>query len=122
MKANEILNKNDNQKSLFDDAESLSKPDKMTTPQAQVTYKELNEGKLPKQLRLFSGKNSGINKLRIHATNKLKSGINKINKAFVDYLMPDYASEILAKNKRKKNTFGYWKHLWRQYELEREHL
>ena len=54
-KASEILNKNDNQKSLFNDTESLSKPDEMTIPQAQVTCKELNKGKLPKQLRFFFG-------------------------------------------------------------------
>ena len=105
-KASEILNKNDNQKSLFNDTESLSKPDEMTIPQAQVTYKELNKGKLPKQLRFFSGGNSGINKLWIHATNKLKIGVNKINKAFLDYLMSDYTSEILAKKKQKTLDTG----------------
>ena len=47
-KANEIFNKNGNQKSLFDHAEPFSKPDQMTIPQAQVIYKELNKGKLPK--------------------------------------------------------------------------
>ena len=47
-KANEIFNKNGNQKSLFDHAEPFSKSDEMTIPQAQVIYKELNKGKLPK--------------------------------------------------------------------------
>ena len=119
--ANEILNKNDYQKSLSDEAESLSKPDEMTIFQAQVIYKDLNKGKLPEQLRFFTDGNSGINKLRIHATNKLKSELNKSNKAFLDYLISDYVHEILAK-KQNKNTFGYWKHLSWQYRLEREHL
>ena len=52
-KADEIFDKNDNQKPLFDDGESLSKPDEMNIPQAQVIYQELNEGKLLKQLRFF---------------------------------------------------------------------
>ena len=67
----------------------------MTIPQAQMIYKELNKGKLPKQLRFFSGRNSGINGIRIHATNKLKSELNKIDKAFLDYPMSDYVREIL---------------------------
>ena len=69
----------------------------MTILQAQVNYKELNEGKLPEQLRFYSGGNSGINKLRIHATNKLKCKLNKSNKAFLDCLTSNYATEILAK-------------------------
>ena len=59
----------------------------------------MNEGKLPEQLRFFSSGNSGINELRIHATNKLNSELNKSNKAFLDYLTSHYAREILAKNK-----------------------
>ena len=47
--ADEILNKNDHQKMLFDDAESLSKPDQMTISQTQVIYK----GKLPEKIEVF---------------------------------------------------------------------
>ena len=83
--------------------ESLSKPDEMTIPHAQVVYKELNEGKLPEQLRFFSGGNSELNELSLHAINKLKIKLNKINKAFLDYLTSDYAREILAKDKIKIN-------------------
>ena len=100
-KADGIFDKNDHEKPLFDDADSLSNSDGMTSLQAQIIYKELNEGKLPKQLKFFSCGNSGINKLRIHATNKLKSELNKSNKVFLDYLTSDYAREILAKNKIK---------------------
>ena len=81
--------------------QSLGKPDEMIILQAQVIYKELIEGKLPEQLRFFTGGNSEINKLRIHATNKVKSELNKSNKAFLDYLVSDCACEILAKNKIK---------------------
>ena len=77
-KADEIFNKNSKQKPWFDDAESLGKPDEMTIPQAQVIYKELNEGKFPEQLTFFSGGNSGINKLRVHTTNELKSKLHYI--------------------------------------------
>ena len=81
--------------------QSLGKRDEMIILQAQVIYKELIEGKLPEQLRFFTGGNSGINKLRIHATNKVKSELNKSNKAFLDYLVSDCVCEILAKNKIK---------------------
>ena len=47
-KADETFNKNNCQKALFDDAESISKPDEMTIPQAQAIKKELKKGKLPK--------------------------------------------------------------------------
>ena len=92
-KPEEISNKNDKQKPLFDDVESLNKPDEITIPQAQVTYKELNKGKFLEQLRFLSG----INELRIHATKELKSELNKGSKAFLNYLTSDYAREILAK-------------------------
>ena len=82
--ADEILNKNDHQKLLFDDAESFAKPDEMTISQTQVIYKELNEGKLPEQLRFFTSGNSGIDELRIQVTSILKSELNKSNKAFLD--------------------------------------
>ena len=73
----------------------------MAIPQAQVIYKELNKRKLPKQLRFFSGGNSGISEFRIYAMNKLKSELNKSNKVFLDYLTSDYAREVLEKNKIK---------------------
>ena len=71
----------------------------MTIPQAQVIYKELNKRKLPKQLRFFSGGNSGIREFRIYVMNKLKSELNKSNKVFLDYLTSDYAREVLKKTK-----------------------
>ena len=103
----------------FDDAQSLSKPDEMTISQAQVIHKEMNEGKFPEQLRFFTGGNIGINELKIHAMNKLKSQLNKSNKAFLDHLTSDYAREILAKCKMKVHlelelftaTIETWKHL-----------
>ena len=71
----------------------------MTILQVQVIYKELKKRKLLKQFRFYSVGHSGINKLRIHETNKLKSKLNKSNKVFLDYLTSDYANEILANNK-----------------------
>ena len=115
----EILNNNDHQKPSFDNAQSPSKPDEITISQAQVIHKEMNEGKFPEQLRFFTGGNIGINKLKIHATNKLKSQLNKSNKAFLDHLTSDYVREILAKYKMKIHleletftaTRETWKHL-----------
>ena len=37
-KADEIFNKNDKQKSSFDDVEALSKPDEKAIPQKEVIY------------------------------------------------------------------------------------
>ena len=52
-------------------------------------------------MRFFISGNSGINELRIQATNIQKSELNKSNKAFLDYLTSNYAPETLAKNKIK---------------------
>ena len=95
---------NDNRKP-FDDAEmiwyeeSVSRP-KMTIPQTQVMFEELNEGKLPEQLKFFSSGSSGRSGLKIRAIQKIGS-LNESNNAFLEYLTTDYGSEVLAKNKMK---------------------
>ena len=72
----------------------------MTIPQTQVMFEELNEGKLPEQLKFFSSGSSGRSGLKIRAIQKIGS-LNESNNAFLEYLTTDYGSEVLAKNKMK---------------------
>ena len=72
----------------------------MTIPQTQVMFEELNEGKLPEQLKFFSSGSSGRRGLKIRAIQKIGS-LNESNNAFLEYLTADYGSEVLAKNKMK---------------------
>ena len=67
-------------------------------------------------MRFFSSGNSGLNKLRIHATNKLKKEVNKINKAFLSNVR--LCTWNFSK-KQNKNTFGYWKPLRGNTNLEK---
>ena len=72
----------------------------MTIPQTQVMFEELNEGKLPEQLKFFSSGSSGRSGLKIRAIQKIGS-LNESNNDFVEYLTTDYGREVLAKNKMK---------------------
>ena len=72
----------------------------MTIQQTQVMFEELNEGKLPEQLKFFSSGSSGRSGLKIRAIQKIGS-LNESNNAFLEYLTTDYGSEVLAKNKMK---------------------
>ena len=72
----------------------------MTIPQTQVMFEELNEGKLPEQLKFVSSGSSGGSGLKIRAVQKIGS-LNESNNDFVEYLTTDYGREVLAKNKMK---------------------
>ena len=72
----------------------------MTIQQTQVMFEELNEGKLPEQLKFFSSGSSGRSGLKIRAIQKIGS-LNESNNAFLEYLTTDYGNEVLAKNKMK---------------------
>ena len=56
----------------------------MTIPQTQVVFKELNKGKLPKQLKFFSGGSSRGSELKISAMEKIGK-LNESNNAFIEY-------------------------------------
>ena len=72
----------------------------MTIPQTQVIFEELNEGKLPEQLKFVSSGGSGSSGLKIRAVQKIGS-LNESNNAFLEYLTTDYGREVLVKNKMK---------------------
>ena len=96
----DVVFENNNQK-LFDDTEPLSRPEMTTIPHTQIIFKELNEGKLPNQLKFSSGGSSGGgSELKIHPKEKIGT-LNESNNAFLEYLTTNYAREILAKNKMK---------------------
>ena len=64
-------------------------------------FREFNKGKLPNQLKLFPGGSSGGgSELKICTMQKIGT-LNKSNHAFLEYLMTDYALEILTENKVK---------------------
>ena len=88
-----------NQQKLFDDPEHLSRPEMTTISHMKVMLKELSEGKLPDQLKFFSGRGSrGGSELKIPAMEKIRL-LNERNNAFLEYLTTDYTREILAKSK-----------------------
>ena len=94
-KANAVFENNDQK--LFDDAEPLSRPGRMTISHKQVMFKELNERKLPNQLKFFSGGNSGDGSEFKMLTMEKIGMLNESNNAFLEHLTTDYAHEILAK-------------------------
>ena len=63
-------------------------------------FKELNNRKVPEELKLFSGANDGGNELKFHALLNIRM-LNKIKEHFSDYLSSDFAREVLSKNKMK---------------------
>ena len=90
-----------NSQKPFDDVEPLSRPEMTTISHTQVMFKELNKGKLPIQLKFFSGRScGGGSELKIHAMEKVRT-VNEINNAFIEYQTTDNTREILAKNKMK---------------------
>ena len=62
--------------------------------------KELSDGKLPEELKLFSGKSDDGNEFKFHTMQNIEM-LNKSNEHFIDYLSWDFAKEVLAKNKMK---------------------
>ena len=63
-------------------------------------FKKLNDGKLPEELKLFSGGSNGRNEFNFHAMQNIGM-LNESNEHFIDYLSLDFAKEVLAKNKMK---------------------
>ena len=63
-------------------------------------FKELNDQKIPEDLKFFSRRNDGSNELKLHAMLNIKI-LNESNEHFLDYLSSDFAHEVLSKNKMK---------------------
>ena len=62
--------------------------------------KELNDGKIPDELKFFSGGNESANALKFHAIKNVGS-LYESNENFLDYLLSDFGREVLSKNKMK---------------------
>ena len=60
----------------------------------------MNDGKLPDQLKFFSGEEKEENLLKTHAHKKV-SVLNKGNEEFLEYLASKYGRDVLEKNKLK---------------------
>ena len=94
-KADEIFN---DQKTDVDD-DDLSKHEIMI-PNTQTLLKEVNDGKLPEELKFFSGGSDSGNEFKFHGMQNIRI-LNESNEHFIDYLLSDFAKEVLAKNKIK---------------------
>lgn len=73
---------------------------KIMIPNTQSLFKELNDGKIPDELKFFSGGNEGANALKFHAIKNVGS-LYESNETFLDYLPSDFGREVLSKNKMK---------------------
>ena len=63
-------------------------------------FKVLDNRKIPEELKFFTGGNDGDNELKFHAMLNIGM-LNKSNEHFLDYLLSDFAREVLSKNKMK---------------------
>ena len=78
-----------------DDDDDLPKHE-IAIPNIQILFKELNHGKLPEELKFFSGGSNGGNEFKFHAMQNIGM-LNESNENFIDYLSSDFAKEVLAK-------------------------
>ena len=95
-KADEIFN---DQKNYVGDGGDLPKHE-ITIPNAQTLFKELNDRKLPEELKFFSGRTDGGNEFKFHAMQNIVI-LNESNEHLLYCLSSDFAKEVLAKNKIK---------------------
>lgn len=70
---------------------------KITIPNTQTTFKELNNEKLPEELIFLLGGTDGGNELRFYALQKTGM-LNESNEHLLDYLSSDFSGEVLSKN------------------------
>ena len=63
-------------------------------------FKELNDGKLPEELKFFWGGTDRGNEPRFYAMQNVGM-LNKSNEYFLDYLSSSFAQEVLSKTKMK---------------------
>ena len=103
----ENVNKFPKADEIFDDNEKINIDNDdlpgITIPNTQTLFKELNDGKLPEELKFFSGGTDRGNELRFHAMQNIGM-LDESNEHFLDYLLLNFAQEILSKKKKKKKT------------------
>ena len=66
----------------------------ITISNTQSPFKELNDGKIPDELKFFLGGNEGTNALKFHTIKKVGS-LDESNENFLDYLLSDFGHEVL---------------------------
>ena len=66
-------------------------------PNTQTLFKELNDGKLPEELKFFLVGSDGGNKFKFHTMQNIGI-LNESNEHFIDYLSSDFAKEVFPKN------------------------
>ena len=74
----------------------------ITIPNTQTMFRELNDRKIPEQLKIFRGwgRNYSGNEFKFQAM--LNMGmLNESNKHFLDYLSSDFNRKVLSKNNMK---------------------
>ena len=74
--------------------------EEITVSNVQSMIKELNKGKLPDQLKFFSGEEKEENLLKIQARKNV-GVLSKGNEEFLEYLASKYGRDVLQKNKFK---------------------
>ena len=59
-----------------------------------MLFRELNDGKIPDELKFFSGGNEGENAIKFHAIKSIGS-LYESNENLLDYLLSDSGREVL---------------------------
>ena len=86
--------------SELDHQPKITDKEEITVSNVQSIIKELNDGKLPNQLKFFSGKEKDENLLKTHACKNVGI-LNKGNEEFLQYLASKYGRDVLQKNELK---------------------
>ena len=73
---------------------SILEKEEITVPNVQMMIKELNEGKLPEKLKLFSGEEKEKNLLKMHALKNFDI-LSKSSAEFLHYLALKYGKDVL---------------------------
>ena len=84
----------------MDHQPKITDKEEITVSNVQSIIKELKDGKLPDQLKFFSGKEKEENLLKTHACKNV-SILNKGNEEFLQYLASKYGRDVLQKNELK---------------------
>ena len=84
----------------FNHQPKVTDKEEITVSNVQSIIKELNDGKLPDQLKFFSGEEKEENLLKTHARKNV-SILNKENKEFLEYFTSKYGRDVLQKSKLK---------------------
>ena len=95
--------------------------EEITVSNVESIIKELNEGKLPDQLKIFSGEEKEENLLKTQARKKL-GVLSKGNKEFLEYLASKYGRDVLQKQKILKFIWKVVKYIRIISILERAYI